>query len=64
MKHAAGSAHYQYGPDTMTVFDEVTQDGVTTSEVDTFDHNVLGKRLDAIEKAVKEMSDHLMKVGK
>lgn len=64
LKHAAGSAHYQYGPDTMTVFDEVTQDGVTTSEVDTFDHNVLGKRLDAIEKAVKEMSDHLMKVGK
>ncbi len=64
LKHAAGSAHYQYGPDTVTVFDQVTRNDVTTSEAETFDHNVLGKRLDAIENAVKEMSDHLMKVAK
>ncbi|MCA9159515.1 MAG: hypothetical protein KDA72_14365 [Planctomycetales bacterium] len=64
LKHAAGSAHFQFGPDTVTVFDQVTQDDETTSEVETFDHNLLGKHLDAIERAVKEMSDHLMKVGK
>ncbi len=64
LKHAAGSAHYEYGPDTVTIFDQLTQSDVTTSEAETFDHNVLGKHLDAIESAVKEMSDHLMKVGK
>jgi hypothetical protein len=64
LKHAAGSAHYQYGPDTVTVFDQITQDGVTTSETETYDHNLLGKHLDAIEGAVKEMADYLMKAGK
>lgn len=63
LQHAANSAHHEYGPDTMTIFSEVTKKGVTTSETKTMDHNLLGKHLDAIEKAIKEMDSTLMKVS-
>lgn len=64
LQHAANSAHYEYGPDTVTVFDSIAENGWLITESKDVDHNILGKHLDVVEKAVKEMGDTLMKVAK
>ncbi|MEZ6062134.1 MAG: hypothetical protein R3C19_17480 [Planctomycetaceae bacterium] len=64
LQHAANSAHYQFGADTITLFETIRRDGRTISETKTVDNNVLGKNIDEIEKAVKEMDETLKKASK
>ncbi|MEZ6097832.1 MAG: hypothetical protein R3E01_02560 [Pirellulaceae bacterium] len=64
LQHAANSAHYQYGSDTITLFETIRNNGKTVSETKTVDHNLLGKHLDGIEKAVKEMGETLQKASR
>lgn len=59
LESAAASAHFQYGPDTITVFDDVYRNGRMVSDGKTIDNDVLGKDLDTIESAVKTMADAL-----
>lgn len=59
LQQAANSAHYQYGPDTVTVFDDVFQNGKLISHTKKIDHNRLGMHLQAVEQAVKELGDAL-----
>jgi hypothetical protein len=59
LENAARSAHFEYGPDTITVFEEIYRDGKTISEGKTIDNNVLGEHLDTIENAVETMADTL-----
>lgn len=59
LENAARSAHFQYGPDTVTVFENVYRDGKTISEGKTIDNDVLGKRLDGIKDAVDRIADVL-----
>lgn len=59
LQRAADSAHYQFGPDTVTVFDDIVKDGKLIENGRTLSHNQLGTRLDKIESAVKEMADAL-----
>jgi hypothetical protein len=61
---AANSAHHEFGPDTMTVFDRVRENGLAVTEAKTIDLDVLGKDLDAIQKAVQEMDETLKKASK
>jgi len=56
LENAAASAHFQYGPDTITVFDEVYRDGKLVSQDRTIDNDMLGKHLDGIQKAVEQMA--------
>ena len=55
------SAHFEYGPDTVTVFDDVFKDGVRFSEDQTVDHNRLGKHLDTIKSAIEKVGEALNK---
>jgi hypothetical protein len=59
LRYAANSAHYQYGPDTLTVFKNVLKNGKMVSEEKTIDNDLLSEDLDGIEKAVKEMGNAL-----
>jgi len=63
LQYAANSAHFEYGPDTVTVFDDVYRDGKMVSHNQTVDHNRLGMHLESIEKAVKEMGKTLEKTS-
>ncbi|MCA9085309.1 MAG: hypothetical protein KDA81_14690 [Planctomycetaceae bacterium] len=64
LQHAANSAHYQFGTDTITLFETIRRDGRTISETKTIDNNVLGKNIDEVEKAVKELAETLKKTSK
>lgn len=57
LRHAADSAHYEYGPDTVTVFDNIMD------MTETVDHNVLGKYLDGVESATQELGNSLSKAS-
>ena len=59
LENAAMSAHMQYGPDTITVFEDIYKDGKLVSEGKTVDNNKLGEHLDTIEGAVQTMADAL-----
>ena len=59
LENAARSAHFQYGPDTLTVFDDVLEDGELVSKTRTVDNNRLGKNLDGVELAIDAMADSL-----
>ncbi|MEZ6060429.1 MAG: hypothetical protein R3C19_08715 [Planctomycetaceae bacterium] len=59
LRHAADSAHYEYGPDTISLFEQVDENGRLASEQRTVDNNLLGKHLDGIEMAVKELGETL-----
>lgn len=59
LENAARSAHFQYGPDTITVFEDIYRDGKMASEGKTIDNDMLGKHLDGIESAVETMADAL-----
>ena len=58
LRHAADSAHYEYGMDTITVFDDVFDANAS------IDHDQLGRELDSIEKATNDLSKALTKAGK
>lgn len=57
LQRAADSAHYQFSPDTVTVFNEIIEDGRVIEEGRAIGNDRLGKRLDVIENAVEEMAD-------
>lgn len=59
LENAARSAHFQYGPDTIAVFEDIYRDGKMISEGKTVDNDMLGKRLDGIQSAVQTMADTL-----
>ncbi|MCA9200465.1 MAG: hypothetical protein KDA87_23160 [Planctomycetales bacterium] len=59
LQHAANSAHFEFGSDTITLFDSIRKNGKTVTESNTFDHNLLGKHLDGIEQALKELGQTL-----
>ena len=60
LQRAAESAHYQYGPETIVLFDDIVDDHRIIEEGRTIDDDdLLGERLDGIEKAVKEMANAL-----
>ena len=59
LENAAFSAHMQYGPDTITVFDHVYRDGKLVSQGKTIDNDMVGKNLDGIETAVNTMARSL-----
>jgi hypothetical protein len=59
LENAARSAHFQYGPDTITVFEDIYKDGKMISEGKTIDNDMLGKHLDGIESAVQTMAGAL-----
>ena len=59
LENAARSAHFQYGPDTLTVFEDIYKDGKMVSEGKTIDNDTLGKHLDGIENAVETMAQAL-----
>jgi len=56
LENAAQSAHVQYGPDTITVFEDIYRDGKLVSEGKTIDNNRLGEHLDTVENAVETMA--------
>lgn len=56
LENAAQSAHFQYGPDTITVFEDIYRDGKLVSDGKTIDNNELGEHLDSIESAVDTMA--------
>jgi hypothetical protein len=57
LENAAASAHYQYGPDTIVIFDDVLRDGKWVAESRTIDNDMVGKHLDAVEKAIRDIAD-------
>jgi hypothetical protein len=59
LENAAQSAHVQYGPDTITVFEDIYRDGKLISEGKNVDNNKLGEHLDTIEGAVATVADAL-----
>ena len=54
---------YGAGTDTITLFETIRRDGRTISETKTIDNNVLGKNIDEVEKAVKELAETLKKTS-
>lgn len=59
LQRAANSAHFQFGPDTVTVFNDIIEDGLVTEESRTIGDDRLAERLNVIENAVKELADAL-----
>jgi hypothetical protein len=59
LENAAESSHMQYGPDTITVFEDIYRNGKYVSEGRTIDNNTLGEHLDTIENEVEKMADAL-----
>jgi hypothetical protein len=60
LQHAANSAHFQFGPETQKVIVETYSNGKVRTETRTVDHNTLGKHLQGIEKAVKELETRIL----
>jgi hypothetical protein len=56
LQHAANSAHYEFGADTTKVITDYYRHGSWDGESVAYDHNKLGKDLQSIEKAVKELA--------
>jgi len=61
LQNAANSAHYQFGPDTTEVITDYYKHGWWESKAVTIDHNKLGKDLETIQKAMKQLSEKLKK---
>ncbi|MCA9264145.1 MAG: hypothetical protein KDA60_09875 [Planctomycetales bacterium] len=61
LQHAANSARYQFGPDTVKVVTTLYDHGQATSEQTHFDHNTLGMHLQSIEKGLQELGDAISK---
>jgi len=61
---AASSSHYEFGPDTVGMFESIRKNGKMISDYKKIDNNLLGKDLDGVEKAVKEMGDVLKTTAK
>lgn len=61
LQHAADSAHYQFGADTVKVTTTLYEDGKEKSTTTSYNHNTLGMQLQQIEKAVKELGDVMAK---
>ncbi|MGD8809120.1 MAG: hypothetical protein PVG24_05915 [Gammaproteobacteria bacterium] len=59
LENAAESAHLEYGPDTIHVFEDIYRNGKYLSEGKTVDNNMLGKHLDTIEDAIETMANAL-----
>lgn len=59
LENAARSAHLQFGPDTITVFEDIYEGGRTLTKERTIDNDVLGMHLDGIKKAIDTMADAL-----
>lgn len=55
LQHAADSAHYHFGPDTQKIVTKTYLDGKETGKTTHYDHNVLGKDLQEMANAVKEL---------
>jgi hypothetical protein len=53
LENAATSAHLQYGPDTVSVFEDIYRDGTMSSRGKTIDNDLLGKHLDVIANAIE-----------
>ncbi len=56
LENAATSAHIQYGPDTITEFEDIYTDGKMVSRGETVDNNLMGKHLDSVKSAVETMA--------
>ena len=63
LEHAANSAHHQYGPETIGVFNEVLKHSNEATQKRLIDNEVLSKQMDGVEKAMKELADALRKAG-
>jgi len=61
LQHAADSAHYEFGPDTEKVVTTTYRSGKKTGETVHYDHNELGRHLQGVENAVKELSEAMEK---
>ena len=61
LQSAAQSAHLQFGPDTVTVFEDIYKDGRTITRERNIDNDVLGMRLDGIKGAIETMANALNK---
>lgn len=59
LENAAQSAHLQYGPDTIMVFEDIYKDGKRISEGKTINNDMLGKHLDTVKNAVDLVADAL-----
>jgi hypothetical protein len=59
LESAARSAHLQFGPDTITMFEDIYEDGKIITDGRTVDYDVLAERIDGIEHAVEKMADTL-----
>jgi len=59
LENAAVSSHMQYGPDTITVFEDIYRNGKFVTEGRTVDNNTLGEHLDTVERAIAKMADSL-----
>ena len=59
LRHAAETAHYEFGPDTITLFDSVQKpdkQDFTTQRIAT---NILGDQLDGVEHALQQLGNSL-----
>jgi len=61
LKNAAESANYEFGKDTVTLFDVIERDGRVVEETVTIDQNRLAKNLEAVEVELKKMGETLSK---
>lgn len=61
LQHAANSAHYQFGPDTVEVITKLFDHGKLKGEKVEFTHNDLGMHLQSIEKAINDLATALKK---
>ncbi|MCA9010662.1 MAG: hypothetical protein KDB01_13010 [Planctomycetaceae bacterium] len=64
LKHAAASAHCQFGPDTEKTITEYYDHGWWEGETTTYDHNTLGMHLDSVEKGLEDLSKAISKAVK
>ena len=59
LEHAANSAHYEYDPETITVFRHYHKNGASIVEEKTLDNNEMTKDFDVIKQAIEDMSEAL-----
>lgn len=64
LQNAADSAHYEYGDDAVTFFDDVDKYGDFLDEDVVYDANELGDDLTSLHSAVQKMEDVLKKASK
>jgi hypothetical protein len=57
LMQAATMSHYQYDPDTMTMFEEVRRDGRLAAQQGRVESERLGRHLDAVAVAIREIGN-------